>query len=169
MSDYLGISENKLHHILGVARKAYRIAKDNGHDWEFCRKCFMLGWIHDVSYEFSEKAKEHPENSVELLSLICDNIDPKSYEAIKKHGKYVSEMTEEYQILNMADMLIDTKGQEVDVMVRLEDIKARYGEYSDQYLTACDNCYRLGLTAVNIAENITQKGDLLVFHRRSSF
>ena len=44
--NYIGISENRLHHILGVARKAYKIAKDMGKDENFCRKCFMLGWIH---------------------------------------------------------------------------------------------------------------------------
>ena len=34
MSEYIGISENKLRHILGVARKAYAVAKDRGHDEE---------------------------------------------------------------------------------------------------------------------------------------
>lgn len=159
--NFIGISENRLHHILGVARKAYKIAKDMGKDEDFCRRCFILGWIHDVGYEFSEKQSEHPDMSAYMLLLTLDdgviNSDLKKpfYKAIKEHGRYPSEMTEEYKILNMADMLVDSNGKEVTVSQRLEDIKSRYGEHSDQYLTACDICYRIGLTAINFASNIT--------------
>lgn len=52
-------------------------------------------------------------------------------------------------------MLIDSDGAEVSVMTRLEGIEDRYGEHSDQYLTACDVCYNIGLTSVNLAGNIT--------------
>lgn len=57
----------------------------------------------------------------------------------------------EWRIINMADMQVDSKGNEVDVIDRLRDIRDRYGDWSDQYLTACDICYRIGLTAVNLA------------------
>ena len=158
--NYIGISENRLHHILGVARKAYKIAKDMGKDEDFCRKCFMLGWIHDVGYEFSLVPEQHPANSAKMLLFLEDsctiqNFNKKSYRAIKNHGLYTSDLTDEYKILNMADMLVNSNGIEVDVMTRLEEIKERYGEHSNQYLTACDICKRIGLTAVNIAGNIT--------------
>ncbi len=78
-----------------------------------------------------------------------------SYKAIVEHGKYPSEKTEEYIILNQADMLIDSDGAEVDVMTRLDGIKDRYGEHSDQYLTACDICYSIGLIAINLASLTT--------------
>ena len=68
--NYIGISENRIHHILGVARKAYKIAKDMGFEEDFCRRCFMLGWIHDVGYEFAEKQSEHPDISAEMLLLM---------------------------------------------------------------------------------------------------
>ena len=55
----------------------------------------------------------------------------------------------------MADIQIDHNGNEVDVIERLEGIKTRYGEYSNQYLTAYDICYQIGLTAINVAGNIT--------------
>lgn len=162
---YIGISEDRLHHIIGVARKAYQIAKDMGKDEDFCRKCFMLGWIHDVGYEFSEKQSDHPKISSELLhQLVCCHeiydtpVSLKTNHAISYHGLYPDESLEhnlEWKILTMADMLVDSDGKEVDVMARLDGIKERYGEHSDQYLTACDICYRIGLTAVNIAWNIT--------------
>ena len=49
-------------------------------------------------------------------------------------------------------MTIDSKGNKVAVTQRLQDIKERYGEQSNQYLTACDVAYTIGLTAVNLAE-----------------
>lgn len=78
-----------------------------------------------------------------------------AYEAIKKHSKYTESETVEWKILSMADLMINSKGEEVTATERLEDIKNRYGEHSDQYLTACDIAYRVGLTAINFAANIT--------------
>ncbi len=160
MPKYIGITENRLRHTLGVARKAYSIAKDMGEDEDFCRKCFMLGWVHDVGYEFSEKQSDHPDVSAKML--LCMNEDStvsdlqkRFYKAVKGHGRYVEDKTLEWRILNMADMLVDSDGKEVDVMTRLDGIKDRYGEHSDQYLTACDICYLIGLTSVNLASNIT--------------
>lgn len=157
---YIGISEDRLHHIISVARKAYKIAKDMGKDEEFCRKCFMLGYIHDVGYEFSEKQSGHADISAKMLlymngSSVLSEPQKPFYMAVKEHGRYHSEMSDEYKILTMADMQVDNRGNEVTVSQRLDDIKKRYGEYSDQYLTACDICYRIGLTAVNLAANIT--------------
>ena len=175
--NYIGISEARLHHILGVARKAYKIAKDMGYDERFCRRCFMLGWIHDVGYEFSENQSDHPDASTELLCTLGDAFGvimefPRSKDgkisssapyneewvnavaAIKNHGLYIENETAEWKILNMADMQVDSQGNEVSVSQRLDDIKTRYGEHSDQYLTACDICYRIGLTAINLASNM---------------
>jgi len=161
MSEYIGISENKLHHILGVARKCYKIAKEEGYDEDFCRKMFMIGWNHDVGYEFAKTPKEHPEISSEMIhQMIYVNdtydmrISLKTDYAIYYHGKYPNEDIEknaEWRILNLADMQVDSKGNEVNVIDRLNDIKERYGEHSDQYLTSCDICYRIGLTATNLA------------------
>lgn len=155
---YIGISENRLHHILGVARRAYAIAKERGHNEEFARKMFMAGWLHDVGYEFSEKQDQHPYEGARLIRLAVEDgwHEPAHVllsveKVVKEHGRYTEKVTEEYVILNMADMLTDPKGNKVSVMQRLDDIKERYGEYSDQYLTACDICFRIGLTACNMA------------------
>ena len=104
--------------------------------------------------------EQHPEKSVEMLLSLTDNpaisdSEEKAYTAIRCHGSYTVHMTDEYKILTAADMTVDADGKEVDVMTRLEGIKQRYGEHSNQYLTACDVCYRTGLTADNMAANIT--------------
>lgn len=154
MDNNIGISENRLRHSLGVARKAYRIAKDLGFNEAFCRKMFMLGWVHDVGYEFTENQADHSFVSANLVSLLTNN-QSKSIQAVKHHGRYISHPTDEWRILNMADMQIDVEGSEVDVSKRLNGIKEKYGEHSDQYLTACDVCYQIGLTAINLAASIT--------------
>ncbi len=154
---FIGISENMLHHIYGVAKKAYSIAKEVGYNEDFARKMFVLGWNHDIGYEFSQTQKEHPDVSSKMLisAFLEDTFwgaqTTASMGAILKHGRYTEDETPEWIILNMADMLIDSNGKEVSVSVRLDGIKERYGEHSDQYLTACDICYRIGLTAVNLA------------------
>ena len=159
--DQIGITDNKLHHMLGVARKAYQLAIERGHDKIFARRMFLLGYIHDVGYEFSYTTPEHPIISANMLYHLADiDINDKqgilknSYNAIRLHGQYTDEETEEWRILTMADFLVDNTGNEVTVTQRLEDIKERYGEYSDQYLTSCDVCYRIGLTPQNVAGNI---------------
>jgi len=46
-------------------------------------------------------------------------------------------MSEELEILNTADMLIDSTGKEVTVQERLEDIASRYGKDSINYKLSC--------------------------------
>ena len=158
MDNYIGISNDRLWHIIGVARKCYNIAKSEGFDEKFCRKMFVIGFNHDIGYEFSPEQSIHPDiSAVLLLSLFdksqADKLDTtglKSIEAIKNHGKYIAMQTAEWRILNMADMTVDSKGKDVDVLERLKDIKSRYGEWSNQYLTSCDICYQIGLTAENL-------------------
>ncbi len=156
MSDYIGITENRLRHILGVARKAAQLAQTMGYDEEFSRKMFLIGWLHDVGYEYSQDQYDHPAESVMLLykTFGAGVTGTNAFEAIRDHGKHSNKETDEWLILNMADMLIDSDGREVEASERLEGIKERYGEHSDQYLTACDICYQIGLTATNLAKSI---------------
>ena len=159
MPDTIGISEDRLHHIIGVARKAYTIALERGHDKEFAKKCFMLGWLHDVGYEFAETKEDHPKVSGRLLLLLQDespvasDLKKPSIKAIMEHGLYPTEKTEEWIILNQADMQIGPDGREMTISERLEDIKNRFGEWSDTYLTACDIAYQCGLTVINLSGN----------------
>ena len=150
---FIGISENRLKHMLGVARKAYAIAKEEGYDNAFCRKMFMAGYIHDVGYEFCKHQSDHLEMSAILYAALSAEIDIPTFQAIREHGKYTEEETAEWRILTTADMLVSFDGKECTVSERLEDIKNRHGEHSDEYLTACDICYRVGLTAINFAQN----------------
>ena len=159
--EYIGISENRLHHLLGVARKAYKIAKEEGYDEAFCRRMFMLGWLHDIGYEFSAEQEEHPYIAAKLLKMLGGTAEFNkewidAIDAIQSHGQFTGNETDEWKILNMADMLVNSKGQEVTASQRLEDIKNRYGAHSDQYFDACLICNYIGLiTKAEFVENIS--------------
>lgn len=142
MSMAIGITENRLHHLLGVARRAYNIAKEMGKDEDFCRRCFMLGWLHDVGYEFAETQAEHSDVSADLLNLVTDEV---AATAIRDHGRLPQQETDEYTILNIADMTVSSEGNEVPCAERMHGIKEKYGADSWQYLGSCDVCRQVGL------------------------
>lgn len=140
------ISENRLKHIIGVARKAYKIAKSEGYEEWFCKKMFMLGYLHDVGYEFVEDKDDHPMMSCELLDLLSYESSKTNMSAIANHGM-LSEgnRSDEWRILTMADLQIDSEGNDVGILLRLKDIRDRYGEDSKEYETSCKVAEAVGL------------------------
>ena len=61
----------------------------------------------------------------------------KYWKEVSYHGKLeVDYSSEELDMLNMADMRIDSKGNDVGVEKRLEDIATRYGKASMQFIEA---------------------------------
>ena len=131
------IDENRIQHMLGVARRCYALAKDAGYSEKICRNMWLMGLLHDVGYEFGEP-KDHAKVGAEMFEglqaypdfwHICN--------AIKRHG--VSEKQERYgnslylSILNEADMTVDHKGLNCSYEERLSDIAQRYGKDSDPY------------------------------------
>lgn len=128
------ITEDRLKHMLGVARKCYILSKELRMPEKFCRKMFFLGYIHDIGYEFEDN-EGHARISADILhSLGCNSYD--TLQAIKYHSENDKTDNLEWKILTEADMTIDSKGNEVTIEERLEDIKARHGETSKQYKAA---------------------------------
>lgn len=152
----IGITEDRLRRSLSIARKAYKIATYMKCGEEFARKMFLIGLIHDIGYEFTQDPDKYPEESGAILASICGGylspLSRDSINAIKECRKYPTKHTPEYTILNMADMQIDKQGNEVSVTQQLETIKAEFGEHSNEYLTACDICFIIGLTAINYSQ-----------------
>lgn len=138
----LGISDDRMKHILAVARQAYNIARTkyklNEND---CRKAFIIGYLHDVGYEFSENNLEHPEKG---FSLIRDTLGVEIQE-ILKHGDPYAEQDLFLAILNEADLTVDSKGNIVTVEERLNDIKSRYSADAIEYLNPLSVAKKLEL------------------------
>lgn len=114
------INENRLNHILAVARKAYKIAKDFGYDEQFAREMFALGWNHDIGYEFD------PINHENVGADILPNY--KYAEFIRSHGLAPTQLTKEWIIINLADMTTSPTGEEISIEARLAEIESRYGK-----------------------------------------
>ena len=56
---YVGISNDRMKHILGVARQCYKLAKEKYKlSEDDSRKAFMLGYLHDVGYEIQITQKK---------------------------------------------------------------------------------------------------------------
>lgn len=145
---YMSISEDRLHHIYGVAKRCYAIAKEMYYSEEFCRRMFMIGWNHDVGYEFATNKEDHATVGCELLETIGVGYDKdasKVRHAIRKHGRYTNTKSPEWLILNRADMTVDSKGNVVTVEERLTDIAERYGIDSKVYKDARNICVVIGL------------------------
>ena len=128
------MDEDRLKHSLAVARKMVEIAKSKKLSEEDIRICFIIGYNHDVGYEFTIKGINHNKIGGEILKK--SNFE--FWQEIYYHGDINAEYKSQFlDILNQADMQIDKYGNDVGYEKRLEDIKSRYGEDSEVYSNCC--------------------------------
>ena len=127
------MDEDRLRHSIAVARKMVEIAKSKNLSDEDIKNCFIIGYNHDVGYEFTKNGNNHNTIGGEILR---NNF--KYWREIYYHGEINVEYKSQYlDILNQADMQIDKYGNDVGYDKRLEDIKSRYGEDSEVYNKCC--------------------------------
>lgn len=138
----LSISNERLKHGLEVARLMKKSAEDAGWTTQKCEEMFILGFLHDIGYEFAEQQCDHASVGGEMLK----NQGYKYWREVSCHGKLdVEYISEELTMLNIADMSIDSTGKEVGVSARLSDIASRYGIDSKQYVEAEQLARKIGL------------------------
>lgn len=124
------MDKDRLNHSLSVARKMVQIGKNLNLNNEQLETCFIIGFNHDIGYEFTNNGINHNKIGGEILK----NNNFKYYKEVYYHGDLNPEYESLYlDILNQADMQIDKYGNDVGYNKRLEDIKSRYGENSDTY------------------------------------
>lgn len=144
MDERFTINENKMNHILAVARLMYQMAIDDGKSEEYAEQMFLLGYLHDLGYEFCTKSPDHPTIGANILK----DCNYKYYNEVLYHGKpNKKDIADQYamDLLDKADLLIDHTGKYVGAKIRLEGIKERYGENSHQYQNASAMVERLKL------------------------
>ena len=121
---------DRIKHSLSVANKMVEIGKNLNLKESDLQDLFILGYNHDIGYDFCSDKKEHNIVGGEILN----NNGYKYWKEVYYHGNPNSEYQSQFlKILNMADMQIDKYGNDVGYEKRLEDIKNRYGEDSIQY------------------------------------
>ena len=122
--------KDRLNHSLAVANKMVEIGENLNLKESDLQDLFILGYNHDIVYDFCSDNKEHNIVGGEILK----NNGYKYWKEVYYHGNPNSEYQSQFlKILNMADMQIDKYGNDVGYEKRLEDIKNRYGEDSIQY------------------------------------
>lgn len=129
------MDNNRLMHSLSVARKMVEIAKSYNLTQKEINDCFIIGFNHDIGYEFSENGLNH--------NIIVGNILKKSgfkyWREIYYHGIKTNKYSSVYlDILNQADMQVDKYGKDVGYNERLKDIENRYGSDSKIYKTSLE-------------------------------
>ena len=120
-------------HIRGVAEKCYELAKDKyGLDEDESRKMYLMGFLHDIGYAFSDTPESHNSAGYEMLSGVSDEIRV----AILRHGNpdHIRNWTIYDEILNSADMSVSPDGKEVTYQERLNEVEIRFsGRHNKKY------------------------------------
>ena len=134
------IDENRLKHIYGVAKLMAENAEKHGLNKQ---EMFMLGFLHDIGYEFGG-SEEHHVVGAEML----EKENYKYFKEVLFHGMpNVGYESPALDLLNFADMHINKKGEYVTFEERLKDIAERRGKDSPHF----KNC-------TVIIEGLKQKG-----------
>lgn len=129
----MGIDSDRLKHSLAVARKMVDIGKTKGLTEKELQDLFILGYNHDIGYEFADNSLDHGIIGGEMLK----DSNYKYWKEIYYHGNPNTDYKSLYlTILNQADMQVDKYGNDVGYEKRLEDIKSRYGEKSIEYINS---------------------------------
>ena len=130
------MDNDRLKHSIAVARKMIEIGREYNLSEEELQDLFILGYNHDIGYEFSIDNTEHNIIGGQILK----NNGYKYWKEVYYHGNPNAEYNSLFlKILNMADMQIDKYSNDVGFDKRLEDIKNRYGIESSTYI----NCSKI--------------------------
>ncbi len=125
------MDENRCLHSLGVAKKMVAIGKSKGLKISDLNDLFTLGIVHDIGYEFGP-SNEHQK----LGGLVLKENGYRYWQEVYYHGLVQNEYSSLFlDILNQSDMQIDKMGKDVGYEGRLADIKSRYGEGSNVYIS----------------------------------
>lgn len=121
-------------HQLSVARKVVEMAKSRGeYSEEELQELFLMGYLHDVGYEFVDDPSEHASAGGDALR----RMGFKYWQEVSNHGiPGCSYASSELDLLNSADMHTSPIGNPVSYKRRLDDIRERYGVDSTQYRNA---------------------------------
>lgn len=132
--DTVGVTNERLTHMRQVGRVCARAAKELfGYSQQECQQMFIMGFLHDIGYEFTKNQPDHNRVGGELLK----QAGYVHAEPIISHGDPTADFTDERVLLiNYADMSVDSSGKFVGFSTRLKDIASRYGSESPQYITS---------------------------------
>ncbi len=120
---------DRMKHSLAVARKMVEIGNKLELNKEQLHELFILGFNHDIGYEFGTNESHNI-----IGGNMLKNSEYKYWQEVYYHGNPEAGYDSLYlDILNEADMKINKYGEDVGYEKRLEDIRNRYGSDAVQY------------------------------------
>ncbi len=126
----MNISIERMKHSLEVARKMKIFVELNPIEYGINpEEAFLLGFIHDIGYEFCNTQEEH----AKIGGNILKTQGYKYWKEVYYHGiiqyEYNSSLL---QLLNFVDMTTGPNGEDMTMEERIDDIVRRYGKESPQ-------------------------------------
>lgn len=119
------ISSDRKKHIFAVAELLKNYALTNGYNSFQAEELYTLGLLHDIGYEFAKE--EDYINHNKIGGEILKKQGYKFWREVYYHGEVDIKYKSEYlDLLNWADMHIDSSGNYVSFDERLEEISKRY-------------------------------------------
>ena len=120
---------DRMKHSLAVARKMVEIGNKLELNKEQLHELFILGFNHDIGYEFGTNESHNI-----IGGNMLKNSGYKYWQEVYYHGNPEAGYNSLYlDILIEADMKINKYGEDVGYEKRLEDIRNRYGSDAVQY------------------------------------
>lgn len=128
------ISQTRMAHQFAVAIRIVELAAEHGtYSKEELDELFVMGYLHDIGYQFANDPDSHAQAGGEVLK----RLGVKYWHEVANHGNpYSSFSSRELDLLNAADMSTSPQGESVSFAERLADIGARYGTDSTRYVNA---------------------------------
>lgn len=119
------ITDCRKKHIWAVAELMEKYGKEKNFSEKECHDLYILGLLHDVGYQFLEEKDYINHNIVGGEILKAEGY--KFWQEVYYHGVVNSPYQSEYlDLLNLADMHIDSEGNYVTLDGRLEELSQRY-------------------------------------------
>lgn len=119
------ISDDRKKHIFGVAKFLKEFAESNKMNENEIEDLFVLGLLHDIGYEFLDEKDYEKHNKFGGNLLKAQGY--KYWKEVYYHGVANSEYQSKYlDLLNWADMRVDSEGNFVSFDERLKEISIRY-------------------------------------------
>lgn len=167
----VGITKDRTEHIIWVARRCADIAKERGYNEDIQKQAFLMGWNHDIGYEYTIDPEAHAGEGAQMIRESLgkkQEIDypgsvnllrhlsfcwwpeiqvhgfPKSHPKRMIDGKpYESEMLD---ILNIADITTMHTGRYCTPQERLDNlVKRGYGPETEKNQNMLELCKELKL------------------------
>ena len=154
MKDAITITEDRLNHMLGVARACREYSESLfGWDDEKCEEMFLVGLVHDFAYEFVSDQREHEHAGGEILKRVGFVYADEVF----LHGDPdVEYWSEELFVLNLADLTTSSKGVRCSYEQRLGSVVERYGKDSVQVERMKYMINKVGIVTTDLGVGLPQ-------------